>query len=83
MTILREAAQQALEALEVATTPLAKDRQEVLVAITALREALAQDQFASDGKEINQEPVAWMNTERNYWIKISRDIESKLKEKNT
>lgn len=39
----------ALEALEVATTPLAKDRQEVLRAITAIKEALAQ----------TQEPVAW------------------------
>ena len=34
--------QQALEALEVATTPLAKDRQEVLRAQAALRERLAQ-----------------------------------------
>ena len=32
----------ALEALQVATTPLAKDRQEVLRAITAIKEALAQ-----------------------------------------
>jgi len=39
---LREAAQQALEALEVATTPLAKDRQEVLRAREALRTALAE-----------------------------------------
>ena len=37
-----EAMQQALEALEVAMTPLAKDRQEVLRAITALRTAMLQ-----------------------------------------
>jgi hypothetical protein len=46
----RKAMQQALEALEVATTPLAKDRQEVLRAQAALRERLAQPE---------QEPVAW------------------------
>ena len=40
--------QQALEALEVATTPLARDRQEVLRAQAALRERLAQPE---------QEPV--------------------------
>ena len=37
-----KAMQQALEALEVAMTPLAKDRQEVLRAITALRTAMLQ-----------------------------------------
>ena len=42
MTDLRTAAQQALEALEVATTPLAKDRQEVLRAQAALKAALAE-----------------------------------------
>lgn len=42
MTKLEQAARQALGALEVATTPLAKDRQEVLRAITTLREALEQ-----------------------------------------
>ena len=44
-----EALKMALEALEVATTPLAKDRQEVLRARAAIREALAQPE---------QEPVA-------------------------
>lgn len=34
--------QQALVALEVATTPIAIDRQEVLKAVDALREAIAQ-----------------------------------------
>ena len=48
MTTLREAAQQALEALEVATTPLAKDRQEVLRAQAALRAALAQQKDPTD-----------------------------------
>jgi hypothetical protein len=38
--------------LEVATTPLAKDRQEVLRAITAIKEALAQPE---------QEPVATLD----------------------
>ena len=48
---MRQALELALEALQVATTPLAKDRQEVLQAITAIKEALAQPE---------QEPVAWM-----------------------
>jgi len=46
---VRQALELALEALQVATTPLAKDRQEVLRAITAIKEALAQPE---------QEPVA-------------------------
>lgn len=37
-----EAMKLALEALEVATTPFARDRQEVLRAQAALREALAE-----------------------------------------
>ena len=45
----KEALKLALEALQVATTPLTKDRQEVLRAITAIKEALAQPE---------QEPVA-------------------------
>lgn len=45
----KEALKMALGALEVATTPLAKDRQEVLRAITATKEALAHPE---------QEPVA-------------------------
>jgi hypothetical protein len=47
---VRQALELALEALQVATTPLAKDRQEVLRAITAIKKALAQPE---------QEPVAW------------------------
>ena len=39
----QEALKLALEALEVATTPLAKDRQEVIRAITVIKEALAQE----------------------------------------
>ena len=46
----------ALEALEVATTPLARDRQEVLRAQAALREALAE-------QPAQQEPVAWAHKE--------------------
>ena len=42
MTTLQEAARKALKALEVATTPVAKDRQEVLTAMCDLRTALAQ-----------------------------------------
>ncbi len=49
---MRQALELALEALEVATTPLAKDRQEVLRAITAIKEALAQPE---------QEPVATLD----------------------
>ena len=41
MSTLREAAEKALKALDVATTPLAKDRQEVLSAMAALRAALS------------------------------------------
>jgi len=41
MTTLREAAEMALDALEVATTPRSEDRQTVLKAQAALREALA------------------------------------------
>lgn len=51
MTTLREAAQQALDALEVATTPRSEDRQTVLKAQAALREALAQPE---------SEPVAYV-----------------------
>ena len=49
----RTAMKLALEALEVATTPLAKDRQEVLRAQAALREALAEQpaqQCRTDGR---------------------------------
>ena len=61
MTPKQEAAlRQALEALEVATTPLAKDRQEVLRAQAAIREALAE-------QPAQQEPVAWMDGYRNIY----------------
>ena len=50
MTTKDEALQMALDALAVATTPLAEDRRLVLKAITACREALAQKD--------EQEPVA-------------------------
>jgi hypothetical protein len=47
-----EVLKQARKAFEVATTPLAKDRQEVLEAVAAINQAIAE--LAS------QEPVAWM-----------------------
>jgi hypothetical protein len=47
---MRQALELALEALQVATTPLAKDRQEVLRAIAAIKEALAQPE---------QEPISF------------------------
>jgi hypothetical protein len=53
MTMLREAAQQALEALEATHYDVGsaeKQRLQVMDAITALRDALAQEE---------QEPVAW------------------------
>lgn len=67
MTTKDKALRMALEALEVATTPLAKDRQEVLRARAAIREALAeqpaqQEFICSTGlchyKAQQQEPVA-------------------------
>lgn len=56
---LEQAARQALEALEVATTPMAKDRQEVLRAIAALREAL---EAAPHPAAPTQDPAAWAIT---------------------
>lgn len=50
--LMQQALKLALEALEVATTPLAKDRQEVLRAIAAIREALAEQPAQQQ-----QEPV--------------------------
>ena len=52
ITLPRAVVEQALEALKVATTPLAKDRQEVLRAQDALRAELAQQAEPV-------EPVAW------------------------
>lgn len=52
---VEDALKLALEALEVATTPLAKDRQEVLRAITAIREALADsalERMAENAREL-------------------------------
>ena len=57
MTKLEQAARQALGALEVATTPLTKDRQEVLRAITTLREALSGVQALS-AAPVEQEEAA-------------------------
>lgn len=60
----REALKLALEALEVATTPLAKDRQEVLRAQAAIREVLAQPE---------QEPVAWA-TREDFYRELDRTV---------
>jgi hypothetical protein len=64
-----EVMKQALEALEVATTPLAKDRQEVLRAQAALRHAIEQAE--------RQEPVAndWsvFNTGAEVWSGLSME----------
>ena len=51
----QEALRLALEALEVATTPLARDRQEVLRAQAAIREALADcalERMAENAREL-------------------------------
>ena len=60
----REAMKLALEALEVATTPLAKDRQEVIAAQKALRQAIqeaALQRLTDIHQEMEQKPVAWWN----------------------
>jgi len=64
---MRQALELALEALQVATTPLAKDRQEVLQAITAIKEALAQPE---------QEPVAQCTESDSWNCKYCRKTES-------
>ena len=56
-----EALKLALEALEVATTPMARDRQEVLQARAAIKEVLAQPAqkpvaFISPGGHIHYDP---------------------------
>jgi hypothetical protein len=51
-----EAMKQALEALEVATTPLAKDRQEVLRTRAAIREAL-DEQPAQPSKPLTDAQI--------------------------
>lgn len=58
VTLPREVVEQALEAFDVATTPLARDRQEVLLAQAALRAALGQPQnHVSDAG--NMVPTGW------------------------
>jgi hypothetical protein len=51
---MNEVLKQALKAFEVATTPLAKDRQEVLEAVKAIKQAIAELE--------SQEPVAKLKT---------------------
>jgi len=52
-----EVLKQALKAFEVATTPLAKDRQEVLEAVAAINQAIAELE--------SQEPVGWIDSKGN------------------
>jgi len=70
---MRQALELALEALQVATTPLAKDRQEVLRAITAIKEALAQPEQEPVGKlqEATAER-AWFTIAAIVWVHIKR-----------
>ena len=77
---MRQALELALEALQVATTPLAKDRQEVLQAITAIKEALAQPEqpkvrtgdcllvgvCASEGHKIQVKQEPWRESASDY-----------------
>jgi len=78
--VMRQALELALEALQVATTPLAKDRQEVLQAITAIKEALAQPEqpkvrtgdcllvgvCASEGHKIQVKQEPWRESASDY-----------------
>ena len=60
-TQTEQALRMALDALAVATTPLAKDRQEVLRAIAACKEALAAPQG---------EPVAYYDRPSDKFVRI-------------
>jgi hypothetical protein len=81
----RKIMQQALEALEVATTPLAKDRQEVLRAQAALRAALAQpdqEPLTDDDIDVVTIKCFGANADLEFHRHHARAIEAKLKEKN-
>ena len=72
-----EAMKLALDALHVATTPLARDRQTVLEAIAALRQAI------SEAEQAEQEPVAevredLMETIEQLWVYESIPCGTKL-----
>ena len=69
----REVMQQALEALEVATTPLAKDRQEVLRAQAALRRELEKPAAPDD--ELTQVLI-----ERDEYHEMADDLAAKIAE---
>lgn len=77
MTTLREAAEMALEALEVATTPRSEDRQTVLKAQAALREALAQQIVPSDYQDCHQ-PVAYGYRDARGNIRLLNHYETKM-----
>lgn len=80
----REIMQQALEALEVATTPLAKDRQEVLRAQAALLKRLAQPEREWQGLFFDAVYEAWhsagMDVLGGDWNTFASKLEEKLKE---
>ena len=58
ITLPRSVVEQALEAFSVATTPLARDRQKVLLAIEALHAALDQPQDHTE-QNLNMVPAGW------------------------
>jgi hypothetical protein len=68
ITQMIEVLEQALKAFEVATTPLAKDRQEVLEAVKAIKQAIAELE--------SQEPVAFLANGTRF--KLSMDDEGKV-----
>jgi hypothetical protein len=59
-----EVLKQALKAFEVATTPLAKDRQEVLEAVAAIKQAIAELE--------SQEPFGYWNA-TDGWVTVSQE----------
>lgn len=75
MTKLRDAAQQALDALKVATTPCSEDRQTVLKAQAALRAALA-DQSEQALEIVN--PVAYGYRDARGNIRPLNNYETKM-----
>lgn len=81
----------ALEALDVATTPLARDRQEVLRAQAALRAAIEQAEKREwQGLTENEIKHLWyeacqtnLELTSQLIVHLARNIEAKLREKNS
>ena len=73
MTTLQDAARKALKALEVATTPLAKDRQEVLTAMCDLRTALAQHGEQPTQRQLDAAIRSWES-----WKAYALGLQAKL-----